>query len=268
MTRFRLAHGGAPLQPACRAEILPRVEKGRRDPRDESPGPHQPHYLRAARGRRQLDLMAQRETGVDDRRAGRGGQPRRRREVGWGARRRADNNHDGLSSEKRRARSPLAPVLGGEGSGVRGTWCLQQLHALARDANPLTPCPSPPSTRERGKGATLLDKSTSRKWPSYQRFSSAQVGGEGDERSRAKTPHPRPLSPEYRGEGRILAAGCFSARDVDRGNQLLGRDRPGRPFRKRRDVSRQARPRVPCDLGSARRVAASPRVEHGSRCCR
>jgi len=96
----------------------------------------------------------------------------------------------------------------------------------------------------------------------------AGVGGDGDERSRAKTPHPRPLSPEYRGEGRILAAGCFSARDVDRGNQLLGRDRPGRLFRKRRDVSRQARPRAPCDLGSARRVAASPRVERESRCCR
>jgi len=52
---------------------------------------------------------------------------------------------------------------------------LQQLHALAKDANPLTPAPSPPSTGERGKGATLQDKNTSRKWRSYQRFSSAQV---------------------------------------------------------------------------------------------
>ena len=32
------------------------------------------------------------------------------------------------------------------------------------------------------------------------------VGGEGDERSPAKAPHPRPLSPEYRGEGRTLVA--------------------------------------------------------------
>ena len=140
--------------------------------------------------------------------AGRGGQPRRRREVGWGARRRADNNHDGLSSEKRRACSPLAPVLGGEGSGVRGTWCLQQLHALARDANPLTPRPSPPSTRERGKSATLLDKSTSRKWPSYQRFSSAQVGGEGRTLPGQDPSPPTPL-PGVPGRGRILAAGCF-----------------------------------------------------------
>ena len=32
------------------------------------------------------------------------------------------------------------------------------------------------------------------------------VGGEGDERPPAKTPHPRPLSPECRGEGRTIAA--------------------------------------------------------------
>jgi len=32
------------------------------------------------------------------------------------------------------------------------------------------------------------------------------VGGEGDERSPAKTPHPRPLSPEYRDEGRTIVA--------------------------------------------------------------
>jgi len=39
------------------------------------------------------------------------------------------------------------------------------------------------------------------------RLSSVQVGGEGDERSPAKAPHPRPLSPEYRGEGRIICSG-------------------------------------------------------------
>jgi len=37
-------------------------------------------------------------------------------------------------------------------------------------------------------------------------FRGRGVGGEGGERSPAKAPHPRPLSPEYRGEGRSIAA--------------------------------------------------------------
>ncbi len=39
---------------------------------------------------------------------------------------------------------PLSPVLGGEGSGVRG------LRQTTTRCSPLTPDPSPPSTGERG----------------------------------------------------------------------------------------------------------------------
>ena len=52
--------------------------------------------------------------------------------------------------------SPLSPVLGGEGSGVRGEGTgHRRKHSPA--THPLTPAPSPPSTGERGEKAPPVD---------------------------------------------------------------------------------------------------------------
>src|SRR5438876_115214 len=76
--------------------------------------------------------------------------------------------------------APLSPVLGGEGSGVRGIESFAKTWVPAGDSVPLTPSPSPPSTGERGAGGSLtgkllLVKSCQCVWPK-RRGSAAAIG--------------------------------------------------------------------------------------------
>src|SRR5260370_6079005 len=63
-----------------------------------------------------------------------------------------------------RLRSPLSPVLGGEGSGVRGAGSVQERRVFARDAIPLTPAPLP---RVQGRGESATDRAFGLPSPLY-----------------------------------------------------------------------------------------------------
>ena len=128
------------------------------------------------------------------------------------------------SSENRSQKSPLAPVLGGEGSGVRG---------LTRgSARPLTPTPLP---RVRGRGA------------------SGQTLTAGGPTSATRAPaHPRRCGAGAdAGRGASCRGGCRGPRRASRPGRRGGREDPSPRRRWRRSARRR------CRRGSGRRPAST-----------
>jgi len=120
-----------------------------------------------------------------------------------------------LSTRKDRATKLLSYIgeiiVNGHPAVARGPWKVIR--------NP-APVPAPPAEQlakpvGRGAGNNL---------PSPP-LRGRGVGGEGDERSPAMAPHPRPLSPEYRGEGRTIAAARLGEAPEQRAQSMGSRDR-------------------------------------------
>jgi len=88
---------------------------------------------------------------------------------------------------------------------IRGDW--QLLPWLL----PTVPTPKDDSVPDNAGGDQGIRPAAGHNLPSPPLWGRG-VGGEGDEPSPAKAPHPQPLSPEYRGEGRTSAAARLTKR--------------------------------------------------------